>query len=70
MKTINNILRIWYDEFTSIMKDKGILIFILFVPLFYPLLYSYIYTNEVVRDVPVAIVNDSRSDLSREFIVK
>lgn len=70
MKAINDILKIWYDEFTSIMKDKGILIFILFVPLFYPLLYSYVYTNEVVRDVPVAIVNDSRSDLSREFIRK
>ncbi|MTU29434.1 ABC transporter permease [Parabacteroides merdae] len=68
MKTINNILKIWYDELTSVMKDKGILAFILFVPLFYPLLYAYIYTNEVVRDVPIAVVNDSRSELSREFV--
>lgn len=70
MKALVNILNIWYDELTCIMKDRGILIFIFFVPLFYPILYSYIYTNELVREVPVAIVNDSHSELSREFIRK
>lgn len=68
MNAITNILKIWYDELSSIMKDKGILIFILFVPLFYPILYSYVYTNEVVRDVPIAVVNDSHSKMSRDFI--
>lgn len=52
------------------MRDKGILIFILFVPLVYPLLYSYVYTNEVVREVPAAMVDESNSSLSREFIRK
>ncbi len=68
MKSILNILQIWYNEMTTVMRDKGILIFILFVPLAYPLLYSYVYTNEVVRDVPVAVVDESNSFLSREFI--
>lgn len=70
MKSIMNILQIWYNELTTIMHDKGILIFILFVPLAYPLLYSYVYTNEVVRDVPAAVVDESNSTLSREFIRK
>ncbi len=70
MKSILNILQIWYNEFTTIMRDKGILIFILFVPIAYPLLYSFVYTNEVVREVGVAIVDDSKSELSREFIRK
>lgn len=65
-----NILQIWYNELTTVMCDKGILIFILFVPLAYPLLYSYVYTNEVVRDVPVAVVDEAKSALSREFIRK
>lgn len=52
------------------LRDKGILIFIVFVPLAYPLLYSYVYTNEVCRDVPVAVVDDCGSSLSREFISK
>ena len=36
----------------------------------YPLIYGFIYTNEVVREVPVIVVDDSHSSLSREFIRK
>lgn len=68
MKAISNILQIWYNELTTVMRDKGILIFILFVPLAYPLLYSYVYTNEVVREVPAAVVDEANSALSREFV--
>ena len=70
MKSLFNILQIWYNELTTVMRDKGIVIFILFVPLVYPLLYSYVYTNEVVRDVPLAVVDESNTALSREFIRK
>lgn len=49
-------------------KDEGVLMFVILVPLAYPLLYSWIYNNEVVREVPVAVVDESRSALSREFI--
>lgn len=45
MKSILNIFQIWYREIGNIIRDKGIMIFILFVPLAYPLLYSYVYTN-------------------------
>ncbi|MGN0047325.1 MAG: ABC transporter permease [Bacteroides sp.] len=68
MNTILNIIRIWYYELNTILRDKGILIFILFVPLAYPLLYSYVYTNEVVREVPLAVVDESGTALSREFV--
>ena len=70
MKSLLNILQIWYNELTTVMRDKGIMIFILFVPLAYPLLYSYVYTNEVVREVPLAVVDESKTALSREFIRK
>lgn len=65
---MKNLLYIWYDEVRTVLRDKGILIFTVFVPLAYPLLYSYVYTNEVCRDVPAAVVDDSKSTLSREFI--
>lgn len=70
MKSLLNILQIWYREIGNIIRDKGIMIFILFVPLAYPLLYSYVYTNEVVREVPVAVVDESNSPLSREMLRK
>lgn len=70
MNTILNIAQIWYNELVGIIKDKGILIFILFVPLVYPLLYSYVYTNELVRNVPIAVVNDCDNALTRDLLRK
>lgn len=60
--------RIWRDELRRILKDEGVIIFFFVVPLIYPLLYSWIYNNEVVREVPVVVVDNSHSQLSRKFI--
>ena len=60
--------RIWRDELLRIIKDEGVIIFFFVVPLVYPLLYSWIYNNEVVREVPVVVVDNSHSQLSRKFI--
>lgn len=54
-------------ELKGILKDQGLLMFLVLVPLAYPLLYSWIYNNEVVREVPVAVVDMSHSDMSRRF---
>jgi ABC-2 type transport system permease protein len=52
----------------QVVKDEGVLIFFIVVPLVYPLLYSWIYNNEVVHEVPVCVVDQSHSQLSRQFI--
>ncbi|MCF0244699.1 MAG: ABC transporter permease [Bacteroidaceae bacterium] len=54
----------------SIFGDKGVLLLAVIVPLVYPFLYSWIYTNEVVREVPVCVVDMSKSKSSRQFIQK
>lgn len=59
---------IFREELRTCFKDPGVLIFFLLVPLAYPLLYSFIYTREVVREVPVAVVDDSQSSLSRRYL--
>jgi len=59
---------IWKKEMEQVVKDEGVLIFFIVVPLVYPLLYSWIYNNEVVREVPVCVVDQSHSALSRQFI--
>ena len=61
---------IWREEMKQVFKDEGVLIFFIIVPLIYPLLYSWIYNNEVVREVPVVVVDDSHSGLSRELVRK
>ena len=52
----------------TIFTDGGILLFCIVVPLIYPVLYTLIYNNEVVREVPVVVVDDSHSSMSREYI--
>ena len=66
-EAIKDMCFIWWDEMKQVVKDEGVLIFFIIVPLLYPLLYSWIYNNEVVREVPVVIVDDCHSPLSRQF---
>ena len=65
---ISDAAYIWRYEMRQILRDEGVLIFFIIVPLAYPLLYSWIYNNEAVHEVPVVVVDDSHSALSRQFI--
>ena len=66
-QAIKDTCYIWWDEMKQVVKDEGVLIFFIVVPLLYPLLYSWIYNNEVVREVPVVVVDDCHTPLSRQF---
>ncbi len=68
LTSIRDICHIWRQEFTRVLKDEGVLIFFIIVPIVYPLLYSWIYNNETVHEVPVCVVDQSHSSLSRQFI--
>ena len=59
---------VWRQEIKQVFRDEGVLIFCVIVPLAYPLLYSWIYNNEVVHEVPVVVVDQSHSQLSRQFV--
>ena len=63
-----SMFRIWLREYQLIFSDAGVMILIFAVPLIYPMLYSFIYYPEVVRDMPVAVVDLSNSSDSRQFI--
>ena len=65
---VHDMCYIWAYEMKNTLKDEGVLIFFVLVPILYPLLYSWIYTNEVVREVPVVVVDMSHSKSSRQFI--
>ena len=60
--------KVWLHEHLEMFRDEGALLFVMLLPLAYPLLYSWIYNNEVVREVPVAVVDCSNSATSREFV--
>ena len=67
-QAIEDACYIWRQEMKQVFRDEGVLIFCIVVPLVYPLLYSWIYNNEVVHEVPVVVVDQSNSHLSRQFI--
>ena len=65
---LHDMCYIWAQEMKTTVLDEGVLIFFILVPLAYPLIYSWAYNNEVTRDVPVAVVDLSHSQNSRQFI--
>ena len=65
---VTDILYVWREEMKQVIHDEGVLMFLVIVPLGYPLLYSWIYNNESVHEVPVVVVDQSHSALSRQFI--
>lgn len=67
LQALDDTCHVWRREIRRMFHDEGVVIFVVIVPLLYPLLYSWIYTNEVVREVPVAIVDHSHSHKSRQF---
>ena len=64
----SDVLYIWRHEMVKVVKDEGVLMFLVIVPLAYPLLYSWVYNNESLHEVPVVVVDQSHSALSRQFI--
>ena len=68
MKKLKQLFKVYCNEFRIVIHDPGIIIFFLFLPLAYPIIYSLIYNPELVRDVEVVVVDNDRSDLSRQLV--
>mgnify|MGYP000145052272 CR=1 FL=1 len=62
-----DICYIWRKEYVAVFRDVGAMLFFFALPFAYPLLYAFIYNTEVVYDVPLAVVDNSRTQLSREM---
>lgn len=57
----------FFDELRTISRDKGALLMFLAV-IIYPIVYSIAYKNNVVRDIPVAIVDLDHTSTSRQMV--
>jgi ABC-2 type transport system permease protein len=65
---ITDTLSVFKRELYVVSHDVGVLIFFFFLPVVYPIVYTLIYNPEVVTDIPVAIVDRSRTSESRELV--
>lgn len=62
------VLRVCGRELLLVFRDQGVVIFFLLLNAVYPVLYALIYNPEVVRNERVVVVDDTRSQLSREIV--
>lgn len=70
LKIVGGFYKSCVGEFKAIFHDKGVMIFIFLLPLIYPVVYALIYNPELSRDVKAVVVDDDRSEKSRNFIRK
>lgn len=61
------IFSVFAAEYKKIFRDAGALLILGFAPVFYSFFYPYPYEQEVVRKIPVAVVDEDESDLSRKI---
>lgn len=64
---LRRVIYIMLDEYRIILKDSGLAVIFLGATLIYPILYSSIYRNETIRDMPIAVIDESQSARSREL---
>lgn len=62
--------RVFRNEMKIFLHDLGVLLFFFALPFMYPVIYTLIYNPETVTKMPVAVVDDSRSAESRNFVQK
>ncbi len=60
--------KVCLNEYRNIFRDTGVMLIFFGAFLMYPIWYPYAYKNEVVRDVPVAVVDHDNSEMSRQLI--
>ena len=62
--------RVFRGELRLMIHDPGILLFFVALPLLYPIVYTLIYNPEVVRQLPIAVVDNCLNADSRQLVQK
>ena len=65
---IRGLFEVYCREFKLVLHDPGIILFITFLPLAYPVIYSLIYNPELVKEVPMVVIDNDRTARSRELV--
>lgn len=68
MKFFKSLIHSFTDETMLVIRSVGVILFLIGIPVAYPVLYSLIYNKELVRDVPVVVVDHDATSYSRRLI--
>lgn len=64
----SQIVKIWFHEYKTIFNDAGVITLFVVAVLIYPILYTLAYNNEIVKEVPIVIVDEDDSEMSRKLV--
>lgn len=56
------------DTWHRVLHDAGALIFFIGLPFAYPIVYTLVYNPEVVREIPIVVVDHDRTATSRTLV--
>ena len=56
------------NEYRTIFTDKGVMLVLVFALLIYSTVYSLAYKPQVLRDVPIAVIDDCKTAASRDLV--
>lgn len=58
----------FHSEWRRVLGDRGVLSLFVFAPLLYAVFYPQPYLGQVVRNIPIAVVDQDNTELSRGLI--
>lgn len=65
---VSNIIKIFKDELKTIFKDPGSRLIMVSAILLYSLFYTMPFTNHAARNIPIGVIDNDNSSLSKEFV--
>ena len=68
IQRLNDTWQVFVLELRRVFRDEGVVLIFFVAGLAYPILYNLIYVQNIVREVPVAVVDMSASSASRDLI--
>ena len=69
-KILKDLYWVMTNELRHIFRDRGVMLIFFVAGIAYPILYNGIYKNEALYEIPIAVVDQSNSSQSREFLKK
>jgi len=68
LKGFDHLAFFYKEEFRNIFSDAGVILIFIIAVFAYPLIYGIVYSGEVLKEVPIAVIDQSRTSESRKLV--
>jgi len=68
LKGFDHLAFFYKEEFRNIFSDAGVILIFIIAVFAYPLIYGIVYSGEVLKEVRIAVIDQSRTSESRKLV--